>query len=91
MENLGSSSNLPRIPHGFTLIDGPDNCQVLVPTYLVPATKLALENDLAKISYISDEAAPEVSHCYNKTIIVLIREIRYIAATTSQSSLSWNH
>jgi len=38
-----SPQRTSNVPNGFSLIEGRGNNKVLVPTYLVPSTKLALE------------------------------------------------
>jgi hypothetical protein len=65
MNDPGSSSRQLRLPSGFTLIDGPDDRQVLVPKYMAAATKIALEFELSKQSLDVSEAAPGVSDLNN--------------------------
>ncbi|KAF8816599.1 hypothetical protein BYT27DRAFT_7207022 [Phlegmacium glaucopus] len=47
-----------RIPNGYSLIEGPDNQSVLVPTFMVPATKMAMEVEVARMAVQADNAAP---------------------------------
>jgi hypothetical protein len=57
-------SNTSRVPRGFTLIDFPGSHSVLVPTFLVPATEIALETDATKEEMNVDEGAHGVSICF---------------------------
>jgi hypothetical protein len=50
----------PHPPYGFQFIDGPDHHKVLVPSFLVPATKLALEKEKSRIDMEVDDAVPRV-------------------------------
>jgi hypothetical protein len=51
---------VPLPPHGFQFIDGPDHHKVLVPVFMVPATKLALEKQKSRFNLKVDEAVPGV-------------------------------
>lgn len=61
MTNDSKTLDKPRLPHGFTIIDGPDDQQVLVPTYMVPATRAALQTDKSKAEFNLNRG-PEVSY-----------------------------
>lgn len=50
-----------NVPKGFSLIDGRGTYDVLVPTYLVPATKLAMETEEEKERLYVDGGEPGVS------------------------------
>jgi hypothetical protein len=64
MSNNTSNNTLPPPvplpPYGYELIDGPDHQKVLVPTFMVPATRLALEKRRTKINMKVDEAGAGV-------------------------------
>ena len=46
----------PWVPVGYSLIDGPNDIPVLVPAYMVPATKMALEIEKAKMTLEVEDA-----------------------------------
>jgi len=60
MNIVNDSLSPPDAPYGFEFIDGPDNHKILVPTFMVTATKLALEKRRTKINLKVDEAGPGV-------------------------------
>jgi hypothetical protein len=51
-----------KIPSGFSLIPGPDKELVLVPTFLVPAIRVALKTDITRAAMVTDDATPGVSY-----------------------------
>jgi hypothetical protein len=64
MQNIKDSDIEGRpneCPAGFSLIRGPNNKSVLVPTFLVPATKLALQVDSTREELDTYIATPGVS------------------------------
>jgi hypothetical protein len=67
MTNDSDTIDKPRLPHGFSVIDGPDGQTVLVPTYMVPATKAALEVDKAKDTF-NVNRGPEVNYLINSLV-----------------------
>ena len=60
MNNIENSMPPPDPHHGFQYIDGPDHQKVLVPIFMVPATKLALEKERTRIDMKVDDAVPGV-------------------------------
>jgi len=48
------------IPAGFSVIRAPNNQLVLVPTFLVPATQLALEGNIMRTNLAADDGTPGV-------------------------------
>lgn len=56
-----SSQTPPQVPAGFTLIDGPDNLSVLVPTFLVSATQFSLACSNTKNEMEANDGAHGVS------------------------------
>lgn len=58
---MDRGSQTPSLcPPGFSLIEGPDNIPILVPDYMVLATKAALESQSVRMELNADEAAPGV-------------------------------
>ena len=44
-------------PPGFSVFEAADNVKFLVPTYMVPSTKLSLENSVSKAKLHVDDAS----------------------------------
>jgi hypothetical protein len=59
--HVESSHGDPHIPPGYTLIYGIDGTPVLVPTYLVPATRLDLKKEVTRMVLNADAGEPGVS------------------------------
>ena len=55
------SEDFSKILAGFTVILGPNNWDVLVPTFLVPATQLALDKEKVQDALDIDNATGGVS------------------------------
>lgn len=73
MNISGESTAVPRAPMGFTYIDGPNDQRILVPTYMVLATKLALGMEESRNLLNVYEAAPGVSpSSFQNTSLILI-------------------
>lgn len=60
-----SSQNYPP-PPGFTFLDIPNYPRVLVPTYMVPATQMAVEANQIKHSLNLEGISATVSHIFNE-------------------------
>ncbi|KAF8811546.1 hypothetical protein BYT27DRAFT_7089203 [Phlegmacium glaucopus] len=52
------SDHPPAIPAGYSLINGPNNQSILVPTFMVPATQMGMEVEQKRRELNADAAAP---------------------------------
>ena len=61
VESPDHSAIMTTIPPGFSILEGRGTYPVLVPTYLVPATEMAIQVERVTKEFMVDEAEPGVS------------------------------
>jgi hypothetical protein len=85
-DNQTQSGSPENIPSGFSLIRGPDGHSVLVPKFMVPATKLALETEAVRAELDPEHATVGVSTIYAATVLMLTIVI-FLAAAVVECSI----
>lgn len=66
------SEYFSKIPAGFSLFPGPNNRDVLVPTFLVPVTQLALDKEMVRDALEIDKATGGVSNTKRFHALILL-------------------
>ena len=67
-DNLKEDITMP--PPGFSVFEAADKVKFLVHTYMVPATKLSLENTVSKAELQVDDASIGVRNRYYDSILL---------------------